>query len=87
MTDMVAMEEIAGVPKDTSAVAVSASAPVSIIGLMILVSLPNIPFVRRRIPSPIAAGEAAETPDGEAPTAELNVAHMAGALALSAAIC
>jgi len=87
MTDMVSMAEITGLPKDEFAVAVSASAPVSIIGLMILVSLPNIPLVRRLIPSPIADGEeAAHNLDAPA-AAELNIAHMAGGLALSAAIC
>ncbi|WP_160296878.1 DUF819 family protein [Sphingomonas sp. ERG5] len=88
MTDMVAMAEITGLPKDEFAVAVSASAPVSIIGLMILVSLPNIPFVRRLIPSPIADGQSGGHESRDEPAAaELNIAHMAGGLALSAAIC
>lgn len=88
MTDMVAMAEITNLPDDIFAVAVSASAPVSVIGLMILVSLPNIAFVRRRIPSAIVDSQASHTvgaDDGGA--IELNLAHMAGALALSAAIC
>ncbi|MCJ8158706.1 DUF819 domain-containing protein [Sphingomonas sp. LaA6.9] len=88
MTDMVAMAEITNLPADTFAVAVSASAPVSVIGLMILVSLPNMAFVRRRIPSPIIdaqSGDTQATDDGV--VAQLNLAHMAGALALSAAIC
>ncbi len=88
MTDMVAMAEITGLPKDEFAVAVSASAPVSIIGLMILVSLPNIPIVRRLIPSPIADVQSGPQEAGsESAKPELNVAHMAGGLALSAAIC
>jgi uncharacterized membrane protein len=88
MTDMVAMAEIVGLPKDQFAVAVSASAPVSIIGLMILVSLPNIPFIRRLIPSPITDAQARDgkSTEREAPV-ELNVAHMVGSLALSAGIC
>lgn len=88
MTDMVAMAEITRMPQSEFAVAVSASAPVSIIGLIILVSLPNLGFIRRWIPSPIVDGQDALGRD-EVETAPmaLNLAHITGALALSAAIC
>lgn len=88
MTDMVAMAEITNLPADVFAVAVSASAPVSVIGLMILVSLPNIAFIRRKIPSPIIDAQSANAQIvDEGVGVTLNLMHMAGALALSAAIC
>ncbi len=90
MTDMVAMAEVTQLPQDVFSVAVSASAPVSIIGLVILAWLPGIAFVRRRIPSPIADKEAAvstvEANKGEE-RAEFDLTHVAGGLALSALIC
>lgn len=87
MTDMVAMAEITDLPPDVFAVAVSASAPVSIIGLMILVSLPNIGFVRRFLPSPIVDAQAEATAAVEDARPELDLVHISFALALSAAIC
>lgn len=89
MTDMVAMAEITKIPNDVFAIAVSASAPVSVIGLAILVSLPSSKFIRRHIPSPIIDEIEADTGgNGAAEDAvPLDLAHMAGALALSAAIC
>lgn len=88
MTDMVAMAEVTQLPKSDFSVAVSASAPVSIIGLMILVSLPSIGFVRRLVPSPIADNTVigAASAEGETRT-ELDLTHIAGGLALSALIC
>lgn len=87
MTDMVAMAEITNLPPDVFAVAVSASAPVSIIGLMILVSLPNIAMIRRQLPSPICDAQAEETVATEEARPEFDLVHISFALALSAAIC
>ncbi len=87
MTDMVAMAEITDLPPDVFAVAVSASAPVSIIGLMILVSLPNIGLVRRLLPSPIVDAQAEATAAVEDVRPEFDLVHISFALALSAAIC
>lgn len=87
MTDMVAMAEITDLPPDVFAVAVSASAPVSIIGLMILVSLPNIGLVRRLLPSPIVDGQAEAMAAVEDARPEFDLVHFSFALALSAAIC
>lgn len=87
MTDMVAMAEITDLPPDVFAVAVSASAPVSIIGLMILVSLPNFALVRRLLPSPIVDAEADAPAGAEDVRPELDLVHIGFALALSAAIC
>ncbi|MGB5076294.1 MAG: DUF819 family protein [Sphingorhabdus sp.] len=87
MTDMVAMAEITKLPPDVFAVAVSASAPVSIIGLMILVSLPNFAIVRRQMPSPIV--EAQPDPDFSTidTTTGFDLVHVSFALSLSAGIC
>jgi len=87
MTDMVAMGEITKLPPDVFAVVVSASAPVSIIGMMILVTLPNMAWVRRHLPSPIvdAQGEADTAVQESRP--EFDLVHISFALALSAAIC
>ena len=84
---MVAMAEITQLPPDVFAVAVSASAPVSIIALMILVSLPNVGFFRRQLPSPIddAAQETASHVEEE--RSAFDLVHVSAALALSAAIC
>ncbi|MGH6650601.1 MAG: DUF819 family protein [Sphingopyxis sp.] len=87
MTDMVAMAEITDLPPDVFAVAVSASAPVSIIGLMILVSLPNIGLVRRLLPSPIVDAQAEADAAVEEARPEFDLVHISFALALSAAIC
>ena len=87
MTDMVAMAEITNLPPDVFAVAVSASAPVSIIGLMILVSLPNIGWMRRQLPSAICDAQTEATAATDDARPELDLVHISFALALSAAIC
>lgn len=87
MTDMVAMGEITRLPPDVFAVVVSASAPVSIIGLMILVSLPNIAMIRRHLPSAIIDAQAEETAAIEDDLPRLDLVHISFGLALSAAIC
>lgn len=87
MTDMVAMAEITNLPPDVFAVAVSASAPVSIIGLMILVSLPNIALIRRQLPSPICDAQTEATGATDDARPEFDLVHISFALALSAAIC
>lgn len=87
MTDMVAMAEITHLPPDVFAIAVSASAPVSIIGLMILVSLPNIRFVRQQLPSPIINSQSEAAGHVEDVKVELDLVHLSVGLALSAAIC
>jgi uncharacterized membrane protein len=89
VVNMVALSEMTRMTTEEFSIALGASAPVSIIALAILVVLPSIPFVRRHIPSRIideqggAAGRLAEPAD----VPPLNLSHVAGALALSAAIC
>lgn len=87
MTDMVAMAEITRLPADVFAVAVSASAPVSIIALMILVSLPNLPFLRKQLPSPIIDAQSEGVTETADERPAFDLVHISFALALSAAIC
>jgi uncharacterized membrane protein len=69
--------------------ATSASMIPSVLGLMALVALPAMTFVRRHLPSPPP-----ETARGDGPTLQaaagppsLHLTHLSGALALSFAIC
>lgn len=68
--------------------AVSASMIPSVLGLMALVALPAIGFVRRHIPSPPpeARAEGGSSLLGQAPPV-LLLTHLSGALALSFGIC
>lgn len=74
-------------PTDFS-VALSASAPVSVLGLLFLVSLPSIPFIRRHIRSPIidAADQSGPTHTGEE-LPRLRLDHITAAIAVGLAIC
>jgi uncharacterized membrane protein len=69
-------------------VSLGASAPAAIVGLLILVTLPSLPFIRRQLPSRII--DAAESPealqqDEQFPPFRLD--HVAAAIAISLAIC
>src|SRR5690606_6027248 len=65
-----------------------ASAPVSVLGLIALVTLPAMPFIRRHIPSRIIAEVAAGDPALQQQTAvHFRGLHITGAIALSFAIC
>jgi uncharacterized membrane protein len=74
-------------PTDFS-VSLSASAPVSVLGLLTLVSLPSIGFIRRHIGSRIIdqAERAAVNPVAEE-LPRLRLDHVAASLALGLAIC
>ncbi len=88
MVNFVAISQAVNMTPTTFSVALSASAPVSILGLLALVTLPSIPFVRRHIPSRIidAAGEVEMQHTAEEfPRLRLN--HVAAAIAVSLAIC
>lgn len=69
--------------------ATSASMIPSVLGLMALVALPAVGFVRRHLPSPPPepATGTARTPQGAAGPAALHLTHLSGALALSFGIC
>ncbi len=88
MVNFTAISQAVEMDPTVFSVALSASAPVSVLGLLALVSLPSSRFVLRHIPSRIVA-ETANAPAGaaaiEAP--RLRVDHVAASLALALAIC
>lgn len=89
MVNMVALSEVTQMTASEFSTAVSASAPVSLIGLGILVSLPSIPLVRRLFPSRIMDAQQGTDDTHSDPGAlpQLRVTHIAAALAISAALC
>jgi uncharacterized membrane protein len=88
VVNFVAISQAVEMTPTQFSVALSASAPASIIGLLILVTLPSVPFVRRHIPSKII--DQADQPD-ITPSAEefprFRLDHVAAAIAISLAIC
>ncbi|MCB1623470.1 MAG: DUF819 family protein [Pseudomonadales bacterium] len=87
VVNFVAVSQAVGMTPTEFSVSLSASAPASIIGLLVLVALPSIAFIRRHFPSPII--DAAEQPT-DAVAAEVHpnfrLDHIAGALAIGLAI-
>jgi uncharacterized membrane protein len=88
MVNFVAISQAVGMTPTTFSVALSASAPVAILGLLFLVALPSIPFVRHHIPSRIidrtSAADAQQVAE-ESPRFRLK--HVAAAIAISFTIC
>jgi uncharacterized membrane protein len=70
-------------------VATGASMIPSMLGLMALVALPNLKFVRRYLPAraPAASRAAGERPIPVTTVTELRLTHVTGALALTFSIC
>ena len=88
VTDFVAISQAANMTPTTFSVALSASAPAAILGLLVLVSLPSIGFIRRQIPSKIleeANGAETQVAAEEFPRLRLN--HISAAIAISLTIC
>ena len=88
VTDFVAISQAVNMTPTTFSVSLSASAPAAIVGLLVLVSIPSIPFIRRHIPSRIIdeANEAEKLETAEEfPRFRLN--HIAAAITISFAIC
>ena len=74
---------------DEVSVAISANSVVSIMALLSLITLPSVALIRRLVPSRIieeSERELAEAAAGDQPDA-MRMSHIAGALALSFAIC
>lgn len=88
VVNFVAISQAAEMTPTQFSVALSASAPASILGLLALVSLPSFAAMRRWMPSPvIAAAEAAGPPvEAEAAT-RFRLDHIAAAIAVSFTIC
>ena len=87
--NLVAVAKAVEMRPDEVSVAISANSVVSIMALMALIALPSLALMRRLLPSPImqeAEQEAASAAARNEPEA-LNPSHIAGALALSFAIC
>jgi uncharacterized membrane protein len=90
MVNMVALSEMTQLTPTEFSIAVGASAPVSIIGLIILCALPAIPAVRKHIPSRLIDETEADGNEGPSMQDEgvrFRMDHLIGALALSALIC
>jgi uncharacterized membrane protein len=69
-------------------VSLGASAPASIVGLLILVTLPSIPFIRRHIPSKIIdQADAADVTQEAEELPRFRLNHVSAAIAISLAIC
>lgn len=86
--NFIALSQITAMTPSEFSVALSASAPVSVLGLLALIALPSIPFVRRHIRSPIIDAQRLTGDTVEAESKPLlDPACIAAALALSAVIC
>lgn len=87
VVNFVAVSEAVEMSTSQFGIALGASAPASIIGLVMLSVLPSIPFIRKRFPSTIIE-EANENPDSA--NEDLPVFrpdHVAAGIAISFAIC
>jgi uncharacterized membrane protein len=88
VSDFVAISQAVGMTPQTFSVSLGASAPAAIVGLMILVSIPSVSFIRRNIPSRIMdEAVAAEEHRKEEEFPRLRLDHIAAAIAISLAIC
>lgn len=89
-SDFVAVSQITGMTPTEFSVAISAGTPVSILGLLALLTLPSVPYVRRSLgsgkhePDATPVAGPTSTPVAAVP---LNFVHLMLALTLSAAIC
>jgi uncharacterized membrane protein len=88
MVNFTAISQAVEMDPTVFSVALSASAPVSVLGLLVLVSLPSSKFILRQIPSRIIDATAG-APAGAAAVAapRLRVDHVAASLALALGIC
>jgi len=87
VVNFVAISQAVSMTPTQFSVALSASAPASVLGLLVLVSLPAIPFVRRHIPSRIInETTAVDTTQIATEYPRLRLDHLAFAIAISLAI-
>ncbi|HPE30426.1 MAG TPA: DUF819 family protein [Parvularculaceae bacterium] len=87
--NFVAVAKAVELTPEEFAVAISASAGVSIAGLMLLLALPSLPFMRKFVPSPII-DMTEEAPREEIAATEetpFRLSHVTGAIAASFIIC
>ena len=88
VVNFVAISQAVEMTPTEFSVSLGASAPAAIVGLLILVTLPSIPFIRRHIPSKIiAAAEQPALADAAEEFPRFRLEHIAAAITLSLAIC
>ncbi len=93
--NLVAVAEAVDLSKETFAVAISASSPVSVLALLALLTVPTLPWIQRVLPSAInetamsLKSENTDTPgrQDDQVHARFRVEHICGAVALSFLIC
>jgi len=87
--NLVAVSQAVGMTETEVATAISASSPVSIMALMMLITLPSIPIIKKLIPSRIIdeTGELDEQVAEQEDVPEMRLTHISAALALSFVIC
>ena len=87
--NLVAVSQAVEMTETELATALSASSPVSIGALMILVTLPSIALIRRWIPSKVIddTGEVSDQAEHSEDVQQMRLTHISAALALSFIIC
>ena len=87
--NMVAVSQAVEMTETELATAISASSPISIGALMLLITLPSIAVIQRLIPSRImdTAGEVPSHAKQDQDVQEIHLTHLSAALALSFVIC
>ena len=87
VVNFVAVSQATGMTPTEFSVALSASAPASILGLFALVSLPSLALLRRWMPSSVMDAAKTDTTPEAAAAVRFRLDHVAIAIALSFAIC
>ena len=88
VVNFVAISQAVQMTPTEFSVSLGASAPASIVGLLILVTLPSIPFIRRHIPSKIIdQADAADMTHEAEELPRFRLDHVSAAIAISLAIC
>ena len=87
VSDFVAISQAVEMTPTEFTIALGASAPAAIVGLLILVTLPSLPFVRRYIPSKMLdASDAAPAAAASDDAPRFRLSHIAAAITISLAI-
>ncbi len=89
VANFVAIAQALELDAEQFSIALSASSPVSVLGLLALVTLPSMAFIMRRIPSKIIAETPMEarTADDSDAAPRFRTKHITSGLAISFAIC
>ncbi len=88
VVNFVAISQAVQMTPTEFSVSLGASAPAAIVGLLVLVTLPSIPFIRRHIPSKIMdQADAAEVTHEADEAPRFRLEHVSAAIAISFAIC